>query len=160
MPSRTRQDLFVTIAVLALFLGMLAWSQSIPDVRGREFPMLVSSAAIVLCLLDVLAHTDTAAGRAIALLLSGAADHSERPAAHTVAREAMAVGWIAAAMALIVLAGFLVALPVYVFGYMLLYAGRTVRAGAITALATTVCIWVGFELLLSYELYRGVLAPD
>ncbi|MPZ58059.1 MAG: hypothetical protein GEU91_16500 [Rhizobiales bacterium] len=158
--SPTRQDLLVAIAMFAFYLGMLVWSEYIPNARGREFPVLVSGVAVVLCLLDVTSRTNTAIGRAIALALSGAVDHSARASGQAAAREAIAIGWIAAATALIVLAGFLVAIPVYVFSYMLLYAGRTVRDGAITALATTAGIWVGFELLLSYELYRGALAPN
>jgi len=47
MPSRTRQDLFVTIAVLALFLGMLAWSQSIPDVRYSDDRHWISGNMVV-----------------------------------------------------------------------------------------------------------------
>lgn len=159
MLSLPRRNLIVAIAVLALFVGMLVWSQSIPDVRGREFPTLVSASAAVLCILDVIAHTDTAIGRSLAFMLSGDLEASEAAPAQRFSLEAMAIAWIAGATALIVLAGFLIAIPVYVFGYMVLYARRSPRDGAIAALATTVCIWGGFELLLSYELYRGVLAP-
>jgi hypothetical protein len=160
MPSTARQDLLVAVAVLAGSVAMLVWSEYIPHPRGREFPILVSGTAVVLCLLDVIAHTDTAIGRSIARILSGGADGSARTAAHGPRVEAIATAWIAAATALIVLAGFLVAIPVYMFSYMVLYAHRSVRDGAIAALATTVCIWAGFELLLSYELYRGVLATN
>jgi hypothetical protein len=155
MLSQTQKDLIVAAAVLAVFCAMLIWSAYIPDVRGREFPMLVSAAAVVLCLLDVIAHTPTAAGRAIALVLSGDAERSVP--AHALPLEATAIAWVAGATALIVLAGFLAAIPVYVFAYMRLYARRSVRNAAVAAVATTVCIWAGFELLLSYELYRGVL---
>jgi hypothetical protein len=157
--SARGKDLLVAIAVFVLFVGVLLWSAYIPHPRGREFPILVSGAAVVLCLLDVIAHTSTAVGRAIARILSGGVDSPMRASAHGLRAEAVAVAWIAGATALIVLAGFLVAIPVYVFGYMVLYARRPVREGAIAAFATTVCIWVGFELLLSYDLYRGAFAP-
>lgn len=160
MLSPPRRNLIIAIAVLAFFVGMLVWSQYIPDVRGREFPTLVSASAVVLCILDVIAHTDTAIGRSIAVMLSGELMSSQAAPAQRLGLEAMAIVWVIGATALIVLAGFLIAIPVYVFGYMVLYARRSLRDGVIAALATTVCIWAGFELLLSYELYRGVLAPN
>jgi hypothetical protein len=160
MLSAERKDLLVAIAVLALFVGLLVWSEYIPHPEGREFPVLVSSAAVVLCLLDVVAHTDTAIGRAVALILSGEAARSGRGAGHGLRAEAIAIAWIAGATALMVLVGFLVAIPIYVFCYMVVYARRSVSDGAIAALATTICIWAGFELLLSYDLYRGALWPS
>jgi hypothetical protein len=159
MPSPARKDLLTAIAVLAVFVGLLVWSEHIPHPQGREFPILVSGAAVVLCLLDVLAHTDTVIGRSVALILSGEAHRASVGSEHPLRSEAVAIAWIAGGTALMVLAGFLVAIPVYVFGYMVLYARRTVRDGALAALATTLCIWGGFELLLDYELYPGMLWP-
>jgi hypothetical protein len=74
-----------------------------------------------------------------------------------VRRETIAILWIAGATAVMVLAGFLVGIPVYVFCYMVLHARRPVRQGVIAALVTTGAIWLAFELLLSYQLFRGVL---
>lgn len=159
MSSSARKDLLTAMVVLAVFVGLLVWSKYIPHPRGREFPILVSGAAVVLCLLDVLAHTDTGIGRSIALILSGEAHRSASDSVHGMHSEAIAIAWIAGGTALTVLAGFLAAIPVYVFGYMVLYARRTVRDGAIAALATTICIWGGFELLLNYDLYPGAFWP-
>jgi hypothetical protein len=157
--SPARKDLLVSIAALVLFAGLLLWSAYIPDPRGREFPLLVTSAAVVLCVLDVLAYTATPLGRSIALVLSGDAPRPAAGARYGLRPEAAAIAWIVAGTAAMVLAGFLAGIPIYVFGYMVLYAGRTIREGAIAAAATTVCTWVGFELLLDYELYRGALMP-
>jgi hypothetical protein len=155
MQSQTRQDLVVSLVVLAFFIGMLVWSEQIPDPRGRHFPVLVSATAVVLCIVDMIAHTDTGIGRAIATVLSGTLEHPIH--AHPLRREVVAIAWIVGATALVLLAGFLVGIPVYVLGYML-HAGRTFRNAAITALATTAFIWIGFEVLLNYDLYRGLLA--
>jgi hypothetical protein len=159
MLSAIRRDLIVAFAVLALFVGILLWSTAIPHPSGREFPILVSGTAVVLCLLDVIAHTDSGVGRTLSRMLSGGADGDTR-ATHGITAEAIAVAWIAGATALMVLVGFLTAMPLYVFGYMVLYARRSMRDGAIAAAATTVSIWAGFELLLRYELYRGALWPS
>jgi Tripartite tricarboxylate transporter TctB family len=153
-----RRNLAVSVATFAIFVALLVWSDHIPDARGREFPVLVSGAAVILAALDVLAHSGTAAGRWVTLVLAGAAPPapSER---RRLPAEAMAVVWVAAALALVIVAGFLVAIPVYVFLYLLLHGRRTLRHSVIAAVATTFGIWLGFEVLLRYELYGGLLFP-
>jgi hypothetical protein len=150
-----RRDLAVSLGVLVFFVVVLVWTYRFPEARGREFPAMVSMAAIVLCLIDLLTHTDTAVGRRLAAVLSGS---SQLPTGGWgIRREAIAILWIAGATLLMVFAGFLAGIPVYVFCYMVLHAGRPVRQGIAAALVTTGAIWLAFELLLSYQLYRGVL---
>jgi Tripartite tricarboxylate transporter TctB family len=156
MMSDTARNRLVSLIVLSFFLIMLVWSEQIAHQRGRDFPILVSAAGAVLGLIDLIAHSGTAFGERLALVLSGAA-RIQSEQSYGFRREMIAILWIVAATAVMVLAGFLAAIPLYVFGYMLLHARRTVWQGAIAALATTVAIWAGFELLLSYDLYRGVL---
>jgi hypothetical protein len=114
-------------------------------------------AAILLCLIDLVAHTDTAIGRRLAAVLSGEVNAPAGIFTHGARREAVAVLWLGGATFLIVVAGLLAGIPVYVFCYMVLHAGRPVRQGVIAALATTGAIWLAFELLLGYQLYRGLL---
>lgn len=154
--TKERRNLVVSLVTLAIFVGLFVWSDHIPDPRGREFPVLVSGAAVILCALDVLAHSGTAAGRWVALVLSGAAEPA--PARdRRLSAEALAVIWVGVALALVILLGFLVAIPIYVFGYLLLHGRRTLRHSLIAAVATTFGIWLGFEVLLRYDLYRGML---
>jgi Tripartite tricarboxylate transporter TctB family len=151
-----RRNLLVALVTLALFVALFLWSQYIPTISGRQFPMLVSGAAILLCALDVIAHSGTALGRRIALVLSGSlATPPER--SHRVAREALAILWVAIALVLVLLLGFLIAMPIYVLGYLLLHARRSPRHSLIGAIATTLGIWFAFEVLLRYDLYRGML---
>ena len=44
-------------------------------------------------------------------------------------------------------------------GYALARMPARAPVPVVTALATTLCIWIGFEVLLRYELYRGILTP-
>ena len=74
-----------------------------------------------------------------------------------VRRELIVMLWIVAATTLMVLFGFVVGIPAFVFGYSILHARRTLRQSAIAAIATVFAIWIGFELLLNYELYPGLL---
>ena len=158
MPLSSKQrNLAVSVGVLVFFVVILVWTYRFPEARGREFPALVSMAAILLCLIDIVAHTDTAFGRRLDAVLTGEIEGPTGVLRHGARREAIAILWLAGATLLIVVAGFLAGIPVYVFGYMVLHAGRPLRQGAIAALVTTGAIWLAFELLLGYQLFRGVL---
>jgi len=153
--SHTRRNFAVSLAVLVFFVVILAWTYHFEEARGQEFPALVSMAAILLCLVDLIAHTDTFLGQRLAAVL-GAAHRAGGGLVHGARQESVAVVWIVGATLVMVVGGFVVGIPVYVFCYMVLHAGRTVRQGAIAALATAGAIWLAFELLLSYELYPGL----
>lgn len=151
-----RRNFAVSLVTLALFAGLYAWSTHIADPRGREFPVLVSGAAVILAALDVLAHSGTRAGHWVSAMLGGTVAAAARPR-RGLGREVLAVGWIAVALGLVILLGFLVAVPAYVFAYLLLHGRRTLRHSLIAAVGTTFFIWLGFEILLRYDLYRGML---
>ncbi len=157
MTGSGRRDFYVSIAMVAIFVVLFAWSDRIPDPEGREFPVLVSGTAVLLAALDAFAHSGTRAGRWVATMLGGAsgAAAAAEPRRRLPA-EALAVAWVAAALGLVIVAGFLVAIPVYVFAYLLFHGRRTLRHSLIAAVATTFAIWLGFEVLLRYDLYGGL----
>ena len=155
--SPRQRNLAVACIVLGFFVVMFLWSEQIKDVRGREFPLLVSGAGIVLAMLDVISHTETNIGSRIGLALSGPAHMSDDGFVAGIRREIVVMLWIVTAAALMVLFGFVVGIPAFVFGYSSLHGRRTLRQSAIAAIATVFIIWVGFELLLNYELYQGLL---
>ena len=155
--SPRQRNLAVAFIVLGFFVVMFLWSEQVQDVRGRQFPLLVSGAGIVLAVLDVIAHTETGIGRRLSLVLSDSAHMTGDELIVGVKREIIVMLWIGVATALMVLFGFVAGIPAFVFGYSSLHARRTLRQSAIAAIATVFIIWVGFELLLSYELYPGLL---
>jgi hypothetical protein len=155
--SPRQRNLAVAFIVVGFFVVMFLWSEQIKNVRGREFPLLVSGAGIVLAVLDVIAHTDTGIGRRIGLILSGSAYMADDGLVGGIKREFIVMLWMVVATTLMVVFGFIVGIPAFVFGYSILHARRTVRQGAIAAIATVFAIWIGFELLLNYELYPGLL---
>lgn len=155
--SSRQRNLAVAIIVLGFFVLMFVWSEQIKNVRGREFPLLVSGAGILLSILDVIAHTETAIGRRIGQALSGSAHAVEDGLNAGLRREFIVMLWIAIATGLMVLFGFIAGIPAFVFGYSLLQGQRTLRQSTVAAIATVFLIWVGFELLLNYDLYPGLL---
>jgi hypothetical protein len=161
IPFATRRNLYVSLVVLAAMAGFLIWSYQY-DPRSRLVPVVVGWAGLVLCALDVIAHLDNRVGRWVGMVLSGTA-HGEASADDDKRRfgpEAIACLWMVGATAGVVLFGFMLAVPVYVFAYMLLHGGRTVRQSGIAAVVTTLFIWLVFEVFLRYEVYRGVLFED
>ena len=155
--SPRQRNLAVAFIVLGFFLVMFLWSEQITEVRGRQFPLLVSGVGIVLTVLDVIAHTETGIGRRIGLVLSGSAHMADEGLSVGIRRELIVMLWIVVATTLMMLFGFVVGIPAFVFGYSMLHARRTLRQSAIAAIATVFAIWIGFELLLNYELYPGLL---
>lgn len=157
--TRTKQ-LYVSILVLGLAVAFQAMSFELPG-KGRMVPLLVGWIAIVLCALDIVAHTDTAFGRWIARVLSGTAHRvSEERRGPGVPAELAAFFWVVFACAGVIVFGFLWAVPVYVFAYMLFYGRKGAVQSGLTALCATLFLWVVFELLLEYEIYRGILFSD
>lgn len=154
------ENLAVSLIVLAFFIAVLVWTQGFAEPSGRQFPTLVSTAAIVLCLIDLLAQTNTGVGRRIAAVLPGSIDIDVSELTRGLHPEAIALLWISGATALMVLCGFLIGIPAYVFCYMTLHARRPLGQAVFAALLTIGAIWLAFQQLLSYELYRGVLFTD
>jgi hypothetical protein len=152
-------DFCAALVVLAIGVGFLAWAQTYPPQAG-EVPTLVAWLTIVLALIDAAARTETAPGRILRRLVSaeqviewkadGDGEASPR-------RVASSVFWLLAYLAGVALAGFLVATPLYIFLYVRLHGRHSVRAGALTAIGTTLGVWIVFQLLFRYPLYPGLL---
>jgi len=128
------------------------------EYRGavRLFPVMVAYAGIVLSAIDIVSLTETRPARAINVFF-GAVLSEDQVGGRSVPREAKAVLSMAAGVVLIWLLGFLIAAPSFVFLWMLLWGRKTVRASLYGGVLTLAFIWLLFEQVLSYELYRGIV---
>jgi len=153
------KQILVSSLVLMGALAFLALSYQLPG-AGRDVPVLVGWVAVGLCILDLIAQTPTAAGRWVAALLSGSASATPDEKPRGVILELKSFFWILIACAGVIVFGFLWAVPVYVFAYMLLHGRKPVVQSGLTALGATAFLWIAFELLLEYEIYRGLLFSD
>ena len=155
----SRKHLYVALLALGIVLLFLFATTGLPP-KGRMMPQIVGIIGLVLCILDVIAQTDTAFGRSVASLLSGTAHREEEEDRAPLGSELIAMAWIAGATAGIILFGFLWATPVYVVAYMLIQGRKPVLQSLIAAAVTTLFIWGVFEKLMEYEVFRGVLFTD
>lgn len=152
-------DFGAALIVLAIGVGFLLWAQTYPP-KAAEVPVLVAWLTTVLALIDAVARTETALGRALRRVVSAEqviewqADGDGEASWRRVASSSL---WLLAYLAGVALAGFLLATPLYIFLYVKLHGGRSALAGAVTALGTTLGVWIVFQLLFRYPLYPGLL---
>ena len=159
--AASRRHLYAALVVFALIAGFLIWASTLDRASGLV-PVLVGWLGVVLCGLDVIAHTPTRLGHLVGAVLSGtahfeAAEEEDRAGG---AREATAVLWMLGGLVLIVLLGFLVGAPLYIVAYMLVRGRKSLRASLAAALLTSLFIWLVFDYLMQYEVYRGILFGD
>ena len=157
--DQTRKHLYVSLLILALAVTFLVLSYELNG-KGQMVPVLVGWIGVLLCTLDVIAHTGTGFGRRVAMVLSGTAHLEAEEARPALKAETIAIAWMIGATVLVVLFGFLIAVPVYVFVYMVAHGRKKIVQSGLTALITTLFIWIVFEVLMEYEVYRGLLFED
>ncbi|MGH8669029.1 MAG: tripartite tricarboxylate transporter TctB family protein [Burkholderiales bacterium] len=152
-------DFGAALAVLAIGIGFLLWAKTYPP-QAAAVPTLVAWLTIVLALIDAVARTETALGRALRRVVSAEQViewQAEGDGEAGARRVASSVFWVLAYLAGVALAGFLLATPAYILLYMKLHGGRSALAGALAAAGTTAGIWLIFELAFRYPLYPGLL---
>lgn len=120
------------------------------------FPMLVGYTGIFLTFLDVLTLTRTRLGAAVNTFFG--TELSEPAEAHgDVRAEFGVIAGLGGLLLGIYLLGFLIGGPISVFAWMRIQGRKSYRLCAYVALGTLAFLWVLFELLLRYELFRGIL---
>lgn len=159
-----RGALYFALGLFALtvFFIYLSYAYA-PNVR--LFPLMVGYTGLILCTLDLISLTDTGFGRIINTVFSGTADAETGEKTGKVAkftpklsRQLIAMAWMVGLVIGIYIVGFMVMVPVYVFTSMFFQGKKSVKKCAYGAVSTTVFVWVMFEFLLKYELYRGIFA--
>jgi len=122
-------------------------------------PVLTGWALVLLCTLDVLAATGTRWGNWVGAIFAGKATRTDEASAAKQSLRRVFIGsaWIAAFVGLVLAAGFMAAIPVYVALFVILQGKMPVRQGVAAAVATSAFTAVVFEWLLQYPVYRGFL---
>ena len=156
-PASFWKGMVPALAFLGMSIGFLAWAGTY-DPGPRAVPVLVGWLALALAALDVVTQTDTRWGRLLAQLLSGRAlDAGVDEEDHPVGRQAVAILWLVGFVAGVIVLGFFVTIPIYVLAFMVVQGRKPVRQSALAAVAITGLMWVVFEWLLRYEVYKGLL---
>jgi hypothetical protein len=127
--------------------------------EARTFPVTVAWVAIALVVLDLLSRTKTPAGKAVTRWLnpSTSAGKLEAQTQYALSKQIAAAAWPLGFVALIVLTGFLVAVPIFVMASMYFRGRRSLLICIPVSAAATLFIWFLFAQVLQLELYPGVL---
>ncbi|HSM20423.1 MAG TPA: tripartite tricarboxylate transporter TctB family protein, partial [Hyphomicrobiales bacterium] len=146
-------------AVVVFFcsVGFLVWAYSYEG-RGEMMPALTGWLLVTLSFLDIVAATPTRIGHGVAEFFAGKVIGEAKSESHGgVMRSLVAMAWPGAFVAGVILFGFFLTIPVYVFLFMLLFGKKTLKESVLGAAATTAFTLVVFEWLLQYEVFRGIL---
>lgn len=154
-PNRAVGSLVPPVLLAALTIGFIVWSYSYSP-TSRMVPLVVGYATLALLVLDLLSRLENRVGAIVRIAAGADFSNLEMPSTPRPSAELVAALWMAAAVLGVLLLGLLPAVPLFVLLWMRLNGSRSWREAAIAATASGLFIYVVFELLLSYELYRGV----
>jgi len=145
------------VVVFASSVGFLIWTYAYTG-RGHMLPALTGWFLVIMSFLDIVAATPTRIGAAIADFFAGKVIGEPKGYSHgTAGRVLMAAAWPGLFVLGVIFFGFFVAIPIYVFAFMLLHGKKKPREALIGAAATTLFTLVVFEWLLNYEVFRGIV---
>lgn len=145
------------IVVFACSIGFLMWAYTYEG-RGQMMPAVTGWFLVIMSFLDIVAATPTRIGTAVAEFFAGKVVGEAKGGAHgPLGRTLLAAAWPGAFVAGVILFGFYIAIPVYVFLFMTIYGRKTLRQAFWGTVATTAFTVVVFEWLLNYEIFRGIL---
>ena len=153
--AEKHDSLYFAFGVMAFLIFFLHETYEFQG-KLRIFPLIVGWAGVTLSALDILSLTETRIAHALTIVFGSSL--SEAPGKdRRVGREIACFAAMAMCVVLIWLLGFLVAGPLFVFLWMWLWGKKTLRNSLYGAGFTLAFIWLLFEGLLKYELYRGVV---
>jgi hypothetical protein len=156
---RVVRSTYPPIILIALALAMILWSFQYNE-TARQVPLITSYALLILAAMDLLCRFAVPALSPLRDFWG--ADFRNREMKHEpAARSELAeIAWMVACAMGMLLVGILPTVPAFVFLYSVSHGRRQWRMSAITALVVLAFIYVIFELLLQYELYRGALFDE
>lgn len=157
IPPKSNGTSFFPPVVLALIAGTMTWWALDFGDTARRLPILIGSGTLALIVLDFLSRFENATGRFLRAAIG--ADFSDPEMQHTPRwqAEVTQVAYLALILSGIVIFGFLAAVPSCIFLYMLLQGKQSVLRSALVSIGVLVLIATLFEVILDYDLYRGVL---
>lgn len=147
--------LYFAFGIMALMLFFLHETYEFKG-KVRTFPLIIGFAGVTLCVFDILSVTDTRLGHFVTRVF-GAALEQDQIKHRPVRKELLIFAVMALGVFGIWLFGFLIASPIFVFLWMLIGGGKTLKLSLYVGFSTLVFIYGLFELILKYELFPGII---
>lgn len=147
-----------SLVLIAVALVFLITAQNYSP-NSRAVPVAVALVTLALLALDIASQGEGKLGHALRRALGGV--QAVRPGADAEAgeprKEFAAFLWVVGFAAGTVLVGFYIAIPVYVVGYLRLYARKPLLHAIAIAAVLTGALYLLFAVLLGYGIFEGLL---
>lgn len=150
-----RSALWFAIALLGFFL-LFVYETYAYTGKVRLFPLLIGYVGIIFSILDVLSLTKSRAGTFVTGMFGQSFDVRNLEG-RSVSREVVVIAAMCLIVLVILVFGFLPATLVVVIVWMMVAGGKSLKAAILTGLGSLVFVYGLFELVLQYELYRGLI---
>jgi len=143
----------VLLLVFAVVMFFVAQSYSSTSAR---FPTMVAGAMIVLAMLDIWSRSSLPGQKFVETF--GGTGFRRREMMHnpSLADQAVCLGWIAGAFAMMAAVGILAASPIFCAAYVHLKGNRSLAVSVGVGICVLIFQFAVFEWALNYELYRGL----
>lgn len=147
--------LYFAFGVMAFMIFFMHETYALKG-KEQDFPLIIGYAGVVFSVLDIASVTETTFGRFVTRIFGAMLDPNEiKP--RRVSRELIVFAVMALGVLAIWLFGFLIASPIFVFLWMMIGGGKSLKLSIYVGFATLVFIYGLFELILQYDLYPGIV---
>ena len=155
-PPRLVRSVAAPLVLIALWVAVIVWAWGY-NATARQVPLLVGGTMLVLSLIDFITRFDVPRLRLLRDFWGADFRHREMQHNPPVVAELLQAAWMIGCVAAMLSIGILPAVPIFVFCYMTLHGRRRLVEAAAAAAIVFGFVYLVFEVLLEYRLYRGVL---
>jgi hypothetical protein len=158
VPKAVR-SIYPPLVLIAAAIAMIIWSQRYNE-TARLVPLLASYSLLILAFIDLVCRFDRPFIGPLrdfwgADFENREMKHDPRPAA-----EVSQVLWMVGCVAGMMLIGIRPTVPIFIFFYIIINGRRPWLESLIVTAIVFAFVYVVFEMLLNYQLYRGVLFDE
>lgn len=145
---------YPALVVIAIGLGAIYFCWDLTP-TAREVPILTAAVLVVMGLFDL--GTRTRMPFKDFFVRFWGADFLNREMKYVpgLSKELAVVGWATACTLGMLFFGILPTIPVFCFAYLMIAGRRPLLESVLVTIGFFVCVYVLFEVLLHYHLYRG-----
>ena len=158
VPKAVR-SIYPPLVLIAAAIVMIVWSQRYTETASLV-PLLVSYTLLILAFFDLVCRFEKPFIRPLrdfwgADFQNREMKHDPQPAA-----EVSQVVWIVGCVAGMMLVGILPTIPIFILSYIIINGRRPWLESLIVTAVVFAFVYIVFEMLLNYQLYRGVLFDE
>ena len=156
---RAVRSIFPPLVLIGIAIMMIIWSQRYNE-TARLVPLLVSYSLLILALIDLVCRFDRPFIGPLRDFWGADFENREMKHDPQPAAEVSQVIWITGCVAGMMLIGILPTVPFFIFFYIVINGGRPWLESLIVTAIVFAFVYIVFEMLLDYQLYRGAFFDE